>query len=331
MKTIILSLSLLLILFSYTKAQLLPQDCSESGILMNHTPECNDHDFVLVFEDNFDGNSLDLTKWWTPTGVTRNFNLIDVKVWYKPENVTVNNGTLKIKADKLSSPEVHTFLTDQNTTTTAVFSYTSGELKTFQKFYHGKFEIRCKLPAGQGLFPAFWTHDGLNQSEIDIFDNKQNVEQLIMATGFDFDEDGSANGCGDIVGDSPFETIPDLTDWHVYTCIFDNDFIEWQVDGVPYFSYARFHNSSGDALYCGDEFELGQYFQKKAYPLDKMIMIMNLAVLNGEDMPDETTIFPAFYEVDYVRFYKRTPCDGCVNNIVYENIENLPSATRTQE
>ncbi|MBI4646074.1 MAG: hypothetical protein HY738_05610 [Bacteroidia bacterium] len=65
-----------------------------------------------------------------------------------------------------------------------------------------------------------------------------------------------------------------------------------------------------------------------------MSIILNLAVGSGNGpspLPDATTPFPSVFEIDYVRFYIKSedePCDGCLDHIVYENTDQLPTITR---
>lgn len=51
---------------------------------------------------------------------------------------------------------------------------TGGWIQTNQKYLYGYFECRCKIPAGKGLWPAFWTSDrdqAVPRPEIDIFES----------------------------------------------------------------------------------------------------------------------------------------------------------------
>jgi beta-glucanase (GH16 family) len=97
----------------------------------------------LTFEDNFDGNRLDGTKW----RLGQHYSGMGGSGGVAPENITVSNGTLKLKSE-------------QRTVTYggATRSYATGEVSSFFNFrqQNGYFEARVKYPAVTGLWPAFW-------------------------------------------------------------------------------------------------------------------------------------------------------------------------------
>ncbi len=97
----------------------------------------------LTFEDNFDGTSLDGTKWH----LGQHYSGMAGSGGVAPENVTVSNGKLQIKSE-------------QRTVTYggASKSYATGEISSLFHFrqQNGYFETRVKYPAVTGLWPAFW-------------------------------------------------------------------------------------------------------------------------------------------------------------------------------
>src|SRR3954453_14777421 len=115
-----------------------------------------------TFGDEFDGIALDPTKWttcywWvTGDGCTNSSNA--EQQWYTPSNVIESDGTLKLRAQKET-----TLAPDGKT-----YDYTSGMISSGRatsllntppkfEFKYGYMEMRAKLPAGTGLWPAFWT------------------------------------------------------------------------------------------------------------------------------------------------------------------------------
>ena len=307
------------------------QQCMKAGIFLPSMPACKSGEYSLVFEDNFDGNSLDLTKWIPVTGVPRDFNFENQKAWHLPENLEVSNGTLKITAKKLTTPYTGTWVTrwstNPPTTKTSTFDYTTGELLTYQKFFYGKYEIRCRLPNGKGFWPAFWTFGGQRWNEIDIFEiYGDNINRFTCNVHHDYD----GNGDRERGENCPFaqSNVADFTQWHVFTCIFDFDKIIWQIDGNTVRTLYRFSTISGVPISCGEDIAIGTYFQEQSYPVEDMQIIMNLAIQSGSNAPNLNTVFPNYYEIDYVRFYIKTSCDGCLDHIVYENTNQLPTMTR---
>ena len=101
----------------------------------------------IIWQDEFDGSELDLSKWNVQLGDGCDIQLCgwgnNESQYYQAENTAVGNGTLKIVAKREQVGNK---------------SYTSGRINTKGKadFTFGRFEARMKLPIGQGLWPAFW-------------------------------------------------------------------------------------------------------------------------------------------------------------------------------
>ncbi|WP_309386196.1 family 16 glycosylhydrolase [Cerasicoccus frondis] len=96
-----------------------------------------DGDWVLTFEDDFDGDTLDETKWLKCDSHFSKFFI------YQEENSYVEDGVLKLRAEKKPVDGRE---------------YTSGQIESFGKWaqQYGYFEARVKLPTTRGFWPAFW-------------------------------------------------------------------------------------------------------------------------------------------------------------------------------
>lgn len=108
----------------------------------------------LTFEDNFEGNAIDGTKWsyYGP-------NYWDKKSHWSKDNAIIGNGLVKLRYDKKRGPHNDDPNTKPKNLTGEIESdYVGGYLDTFGKFTqtYGYFEARMKLPAAPGLWPAFW-------------------------------------------------------------------------------------------------------------------------------------------------------------------------------
>ena len=113
---------------------------SGKGLSQNQAESKND--WKMVWQDEFDGKSLDTNKWNVLIRETSKHNELQ---YYVPDEVYIENGLLRIRSRerKYGSRE-----------------YTSGRLDTEGKFAptYGRFEIRARLPKGQGLWPAHWLY-----------------------------------------------------------------------------------------------------------------------------------------------------------------------------
>ena len=100
-------------------------------------------DMNLVWEDNFNGNSLDLSSCSHETTTGQNGWGNNELQYYSTQNTSVEGGNLIITATK------------------ECFSgrdYTSSRKNTQNKkqFRYGSVDLRAVMPKGQGLWPALW-------------------------------------------------------------------------------------------------------------------------------------------------------------------------------
>lgn len=281
------------------------QKCQKDGIIFTKKIDVSQGSYELVLEDDFEENVLDETKWRPINGVPRDFDFTQQKAWHQEENLVIGNGTLKIEAKKLEKHHSGTWITDWSTDPytkrTANFEYTTGELWSHQKYLYGKYEIRCRLPKGKGLWPAFWTYGGPLWNEIDFFEiYGDDIERYTCNVHHDYDEDGDSENCS-----FAKKNVADFTQWHTFTGIFDLDKIAFQMDGITIREIYRFSKLDGSPILYSEMKENEWYYQEQSFPTDSMHVIMNLAVQTRKDKPNFKTIFPAVYEIDYVRFYAK--------------------------
>lgn len=244
--------------------------------------------FELVFSDDFDGDTLDLSRWttcywWDKNGCTNLGN--NELEWYMPQNVSVAGGTLRLTARR----------EDVVGWEGRIFPYTSGMVTTGRYYeedpsairfdaVRGIFEMRARVPSGQGLWPAFWMLPSSRESkpEIDIMELLGHRPGRLELHFHYRDDAGDSTNVGHKV-----ETSDLSADWHTYGVEWRSRDIVWYLDGQEVW---RYDDDEGRV------------------PDEPMYLLINLAV--GGDWPgapDATTDFPAVMEVDYVRAWRRLP------------------------
>lgn len=175
-------------------------------------------------------------------------------------------------------------------------AYTSGRIKTQGLFAqrYGRFEARIKLPAGQGLWPAFWmlgadfgTVGWPQSGEIDIMEFRGQEVDVIHGSMHGPGYSGaSAMTSRFRLGDG--ETFVD--DFHVFAIDWDPGVIRYSVDGRVY------QTISTAAVAARGEWVFDQPF----------FLLLNLAVGGNFVGPvGRNTEFPAEMLVDYVRVFER--------------------------
>ena len=114
----------------------------------------------LVWQDEFNGSSIDQTKWSLEQNCWGGGN--DELQCYTANlaNASVQNGVLHIVAHRetFSGPAIHEDSADYLTLPAKTLPYTSARLRSKNKgdWRYGRFEIRARLPKGQGTWPAIW-------------------------------------------------------------------------------------------------------------------------------------------------------------------------------
>lgn len=159
------------------------------------------------------------------------------------------------------------------------FDYTSGLLTTRESFsqQYGYFEMRARLPAEHGMWPAFWMLPISSDwpPEIDIMEYLGREPDAYYA-GYHAEPDD------DHIADVERIDIPGpVEEFHVYGVL-------WEPRRLTYFLD-------------------GQVVRRLRTPDDMhqpMYMIVNMAIGgNWAESPQEDTRFPARMSVDYVRAY----------------------------
>lgn len=295
----------LLLLFISTIKVASGQICDGEQVVLTEDGQCNSNPFVLVFEDNFDVDTLDLLKWEIHPE-QGSLEGGDSKQYYSLDNVTIGNGICNITAKKetvlrraISWKPDNEILSD-GLPNLRTYDYTSSWIWTKSKFGHGKFEINCKIPKGKSFWPAFWMYgenNGVN-NEIDVFEFWDNSTQ---------DHNMTVHYNGQMC----------LTDYngpdyslafHTFTVVWDNYKIEWYVDGNLKRRSTRFYTMLGQEVDCNGIQAYGQYIRDNVFPRDEMNIIANLALQTGIFFqPDTNTPFPSSLEIDYVRMWKQVP------------------------
>jgi len=112
--------------------------------------------WTLVWQDEFDGDAVDLSKWSFEENCWGGGNNEQQCYTDRGVNSSVGNGVLTITAQRedFTGPDNP----DGNLESQTTLPYTSARLRTLNKgdWTYGRFEIRAKMPFGQGTWPAIW-------------------------------------------------------------------------------------------------------------------------------------------------------------------------------
>ena len=182
--------------------------------------------WTRVFDENF---SADLSQWniWYGGAFNEELQL------YQAANLQLGSGLLSIVARKETATGPATPYEDIPQT----FSYTSGRIESKSSFSSSRttpkvrFAARLKLPAGYGMWPAFWSYGDPwpTQGEIDIVEAR-GQEPYQFQTAYWFGRRPGKN----LVANSAtvIASNASLTDcWHVYEMIWTKDALTFRFDG----------------------------------------------------------------------------------------------------
>lgn len=239
----------------------------------------------LVWSDEFDSDSLDLSKWTYQTGTGEEYGLDswgNNELQYytgREENIFIRDGKLHIVAhDEIYEDRY----------------FTSARINTKNKgdWQHGRFEIRAKLPKGPGFWPAIWMLPTENvygiwpqSGEIDIMELVGHEPHRVHGTVHygPMWPDNLHKGSSYTLSDGTFND-----DFHVFSIEWSLHRIKWFVNDEHYFTIVP-----NDLAPHNWPFE------------EKFHLLLNVAVGgNWPGNPDHTSEFPQEMVVDYVRVYQ---------------------------
>lgn len=234
-------------------------------VLLEPTSPPSRPGYRLAFDDEFIGPKLDPKRWSNglPWGNTNQ----DEEQFYTPEALNQSGGLLTITASEQP---------------TQGKPYSSGAINTsgIYAFTYGYTEIRAQVPAGAGLWTAFWllsTVPGTNQ-ETDVME----ILGSDPSKGYAVLHFGTEANKGKWVGTY---RDPDFsTGFHTFAIDWTPQYLVWYVDGVE------------------------RYRVTQNVPSEPMYLITNLTVggpASWSGAPDLYTVFPAQYKIDYVRVFQR--------------------------
>ncbi len=246
--------------------------------------------FELVWNDEFDGDSINRDNWTYDIGGWGWGNGEGQYYTDRPENARVENGLLVIESR---------FERFENS------YYTSARLLTqgLQAFQYGRIEARIKVPAGKGTWPAFWmlgdnfgrdTEDPNASNwpdvgEIDIMEYVGREPDLVVGT---VHGPGYA-GAGGLTRWNR-QDFPIADDFHVFAIEWDEEGIRWFFDDQMYYELTP--SGVGNREWVFDQ---------------PFFIILNLAIggtLGGTIGFDLE--FPLYMYVDHVRVYQRVEDGG---------------------
>jgi len=265
---------------SSQQAQGAPQnDDSSSNKSSGSVPD----GYRMVFNDEFDGSSLDSSKWnsryrWGP-GWTINGE----KQYYvdRINNPDFGHSPFEFDGNHMTITAIKT---PEHLRSSANWQpYLSGALTTYNKFRmkYGYVEMRAQLPKGRGLWSAFWLlhqNDNDRRPEIDVVEYIGHQSNKVYNTYHHYDN-------WQLKSTPSFEASgPDYSQsFHTYAVKWEPGKLTWYVDGVE-----RNSHSNGNVAW------------------EDMYLLVNLAVGGwwpGD--PDGSTNFPARMKIDYIRAYQK--------------------------
>lgn len=204
------------------------------------------------------------------------------------ETYTASNRNSVVQNGKLLITARHETATGPDGVTR---NYTSARLSTQGRFamQYGRVAARIKVPAGAGLFPAFWmlgdNVDTVGWPRSGEFDMMENIGSLPNDLVAGFHGPYMTKGSGS----TTYRAAAPLADaYHVYAMNWQPNSVSWSFDGHVFATKTRADLPRGATWVFDHPF----------------FLLLNVAVGGGwPGTPPTTTRFPASMSVDWVRVY----------------------------
>lgn len=264
--------------------------------LIAHSQE----DWTLVFHDEFDGDSVNWNIWKSEHGFVRN----EEHQWYQPQNAFVENGLLVLEGrlDSIPNPRYRKYSNRwQEMRPFAQYSSASINTRGSYSFLYGRLEVRARIPAVMGSWPAIWTL-GTQLSwpscgEIDVMEyyHIDGVPHILANAAWGNDNQGVAVWNSKRIPYQHFlEKDPYWNEkFHTWLMDWDEQHLKIYLDGELLNDVDLSTTVNG---------RVGRYQNPMQQP---HYILLNLAIggINGGE--PQIDAFPMRYEIDYVRVYQK--------------------------
>lgn len=263
--------------------------------------------YNLKWSDEFDGTALNKADWNVETHGAGWVNSELQEYVDSDQNISVKDGNLVITPIKTVKED-------------GTATYTSGRINTQNKhnFTYGLFEVRAKVPAGQGYLPAFWMMAADENvygqwprcGEIDIMEIMGQKTDKLYGTIHYGNPHSESQGTYVLTEDNFADN------YHTFSCEWEPGKIRWYVDGMLYHEESDWYTAT-----------VGQGTVTYPAPFDQpFYMILNLAVGGSwVGNPDASTDFDkAAFTIDYVKAYQKDSYNENVTKPVKEVVLRDP-------
>lgn len=254
--------------------------------IADNQPVSRERGLRLVWSDEFDGDRIDPRKWFFESGDGSDQGLPgwgnNELQWYAPENAALRDGRLVITARREER---------------GGRDFTSARISTVKRFAfrYGRIEAGMKLPAGQGLWSAFWLLPHAN-----VYGKWAASGEIDVMEAVNLDGSGGDKVLGTIhygaqwpdnrqSGKHCAAPVDVTSEFHEYSLEWGTREFRWYVDDVL----------------CATQTTWSTIAAPFPAPFDRPFYILfNLAVGgNLPGSPGADLELPAAMEVDYVRVF----------------------------
>jgi len=251
--------------------------------------------YRLVWADEFDKDGApDPKNWKAENGFVRNREA----QWYQAENAFCKDGKLIIEGRREKKPNPNYKEGSKEWKENRQFiEYTAASLMNsgLHSWQYGRFEVKAKISAKQGLWPAIWflgvEGEWPSCGEIDLMEYYK--DGILANACWGTDKRWQAKWA---TTKKPVKSFND-PDW-------DQKFHVWRMDW----------DKDSIKLYVDDILLNNIDLNKTVNPTDKgpknpfrqpQYLILNLAIGGDNGGDPSNTQFPSRYEIDYVRVYQK--------------------------
>lgn len=299
------------------------------GVDVKHAPHVSreptlpGNGWDLVWQDEFSGTEIDSTKWSHEVNCWGGGNNEQQCYVKDKKNSFVKDGVLTIRAQQRKTTGRNQ-LEGVAGAEIVTLPYASARLRTIHKgdWKYGRFEIRAKLPKGQGTWPAIWmlptdqVYGGwAGSGEIDIVEsvnlgadyitNGQTKEENRIHGTLHYGKAWPSNVQSGVSYNFGSEQISPADQFYTYAIEWEKDEIRWYVDDVH---YATQRSDGWWSQYQDEDKKWISGYEDAPYN-QRFHIILNVAM--GGNWPAsvnekgiDKSIKQADMQVDFVRVYQ---------------------------